>query len=241
MVQELYDESIDIELRRVDVVSSFQMGKMISNEMISMGDYEFGDLTGIGGYTIEAYPTLDGIPIITSANSGYIETGKNRDAFDALYFSCPWIDTSYYSDDYMNVSFSNVFKVKKVISKNVELCGFDLIYNVLENYIDEGKIKKIYSINLGYVIYLDKNEEYSDKKEKNGKQRDYSDYLLVPTWVVMCSYSENDSNNDKANISSENDCERQDLNYQKIFIDAQTGKLHDPKEVGSERYYADLH
>ena len=48
MVQELYDESIDIELRRVDVVSSFQMGKMISNEMISMGDYEFGDLTGIG-------------------------------------------------------------------------------------------------------------------------------------------------------------------------------------------------
>ena len=241
MVQELYDESIDIELRRVDVVSSFQMGKMISNEMISMGDYEFGDLTGIGGYVIEAYPTLDGIPIITSANSGYIETGKNRDAFDALYFSCPWIDTSYYSNDYMNVSFSNVFKVKKVISKNVELCGFDLIYNVLENYIDEGKIKKIYSINLGYVIYLDKNEEYSDKKEKNGKQRDYSDYLLVPTWVVMCSYSENDSNNDKANISSENDCERQDLNYQKIFIDAQTGKLHDPKEVGSERYYADLH
>ena len=241
MVQELYDESIDIELRRVDVVSSFQMGKMISNEMISMGDYEFGDLTGIGGYAIEAYPTLDGIPIITSANSGYIETGKNRDAFDALYFSCPWIDTSYYSDDYMNVSFSNVFKVKKVISKNVELCGFDLIYNVLENYINEGKIKKIYSINLGYVIYLDKNEEYSDKKEKNGKQRDYSDYLLVPTWVVMCSYSENDSNNDKANISSENDCERQDLNYQKIFIDAQTGKLHDPKEVGSERYYADLH
>ena len=241
MVQELYDESIDIELRRVDVVSSFQMGKMISNEMISMGDYEFGDSTGIGGYAIEAYPTLDGIPIITSANSGYIETGKNRDAFDALYFSCPWIDTSYYSDDYMNASFSNVFKVKKVISKNVELCGFDLIYNVLENYIDEGKIKKIYSINLGYVIYLDKNEEYSDKKEKNGKQRDYSDYLLVPTWVVMCSYSENDSNNDKANISSENDCERQDLNYQKIFIDAQTGKLHDPKEVGSERYYADLH
>ena len=241
MVHELYDESIDIELRRVDVVSSFQMGKMISNEMISMGDYEFGDLTGIGGYAIEAYPTLDGIPIITSANSGYIETGKNRDAFDALYFSCPWIDTSYYSDDYMNVSFSNVFKVKKVISKNVELCGFDLIYNALENYIDEGKIKKIYSINLGYVIYLDKNEEYSDKKEKNGKQRDYSDYLLVPTWVVMCSYSENDSNNDKANISSENDCERQDLNYQNIFIDAQTGKLHDPKEVGSERYYADLH
>ena len=241
MVQELYDESIDIELRRVDVVSSFQMGKMISNEMISMGDYEFGDLTGIGGYTIEAYPTLDGIPIITSANSGYIETGKNRDAFDALYFSCPWIDTSYYSDDYMNVSFSNVFKVKKVISKNVELCGFDLIYNVLENYIDEGKIKKIYSINLGYVIYLDKNEEYSDKKEKNGKQRDYSDYLLVPTWVVMCSYSENDSNNDKANISSENDCERQDLNYQKIFIDAQTGKLHDPKKVGSESFYAELH
>ena len=93
---------------------------------------------------------------------------------------------------------------------------------------------------MGYVIYLDKNEEYSDKKEKNGKQRDYSDYLLVPTWVVMCSYSENDSNNDKAEVNSDHVCERQDLNYQQIFIDAQTGKLHDPKEVGSERYYADV-
>ena len=241
MVQELYDESIDIELRRVDVVSSFQMGKMISNEMISMGDYEFGDLTGIGGYAIEAYPTLDGIPIITSANSGYIETGKNRDAFDALYFSCPWIDTSYYSDDYMNVSFSNVFKVKKVISKNVELCGFDLIYNVLENYIDEGKIKRVYNISLGYIIYLDKKEEYSDKKEKNGKQRDYADYLLIPTWIIGCSYSENGSNDDQTDMNSYDGSEQQDLNYQKIFIDAQTGKLHDPKEVGSERYYADLH
>ena len=241
MVQELYDESIDIELRRVDVVSSFQMGKMISNEMISMGDYEFGDLTGIGGYAIEAYPTLDGIPIITSANSGYIETGKNRDAFDALYFSCTWIDTSYYSDDYMNVSFSNVFKVKKVISKNVELCGFDLIYNVLENYIDEGKIKRVYNISLGYIIYLDKKEEYSDKKEKNGKQRDYADYLLIPTWIIGCSYSENGSNDDQTDMNSYDGSEQQDLNYQKIFIDAQTGKLHDPKEVGSERYYADLH
>ena len=241
MFQELYDESIDIELRRVDVVSSFQMGKMISNEMISMGDYEFGDLTGIGGYAIEAYPTLDGIPIITSANSGYIETGKNRDAFDALYFSCPWIDTSYYSDDYMNVSFSNVFKVKKVISKNVELCGFDLIYNVLENYIDEGKIKRVYNISLGYIIYLDKKEEYSDKKEKNGKQRDYADYLLIPTWIIGCSYSENGSNDDQTDMNSYDGSEQQDLNYQKIFIDAQTGKLHDPKEVGSERYYADLH
>ena len=241
MVQELYDESIDIELRRVDVVSSFQMGKMISNEMISMGDYEFGDLTGIGGYAIEAYPTLDGIPIITSANSGYIETGKNRDAFDALYFSRPWIDTSYYSDDYMNVSFSNVFKVKKVISKNVELCGFDLIYNVLENYIDEGKIKRVYNISLGYIIYLDKKEEYSDKKEKNGKQRDYADYLLIPTWIIGCSYSENGSNDDQTDMNSYDGSEQQDLNYQKIFIDAQTGKLHDPKEVGSERYYADLH
>ena len=81
MVQELYDKSICMELKRLDVVSSFQVGKMVSNEMTSLGDYEYGDLTGIGGYAIEAYPTLDGVPIISSANSGYIETetGKNKD------------------------------------------------------------------------------------------------------------------------------------------------------------------
>ena len=242
MIRELYDESISIELKRIEVVSSFQKGKMVSDKMTSLGDYEFGDLTGIGGYGIEAYPTLDGVPIISSANSGYIETetGKNKDLFDALYFSYPWIDISYYSDDYMNVSFTNVFKAKEVVAENVELCGFDKIYKTIEEIVDIGKIKRIYSVNLGYVIYLDRDEDYSDKKAKNGKERDYSEYWLMPTWIVRCSYLENGLNNDTTDIDPDDVCEYQDLNYQQIFIDAQTGKLHDPKEVGSERYYADV-
>ena len=242
MIRELYDESISIELKRIEVVSSFQKGKMVSDKMTSLGDYEFGDLTGIGGYGIEAYPTLDGVPIIASANSGYIKTGteKNKELFDALYFSRPMISAFYYSNDYMNIILSNVFKKKELVIENAELCGFDKIYKSIENYVNEGKIKRIYSINLGYVIYLDQNEEYSSKKEKNGEKRDYSEYILIPTWAVMCSYSEDNSNDGKSDISSFDDYEREDLNYQKIFIDAQTGKLHDPKEVGSERYYADV-
>ena len=141
----------------------------------------------------------------------------------------------------MNISMMNAYKTKEVVIENTGLCEFDNIYKTIEKIVDTGKIKKrIYSINLGYVIYLDKNEEYSSKKEKGGEKWDYSEYLLVPTWVVMCSYSENGSNNDKAEVNSDHVCERQDLNYQQIFIDAQTGKLHDPKEVGSERYYADV-
>ena len=68
----------------------------------------------------------------------------------------------------------------------------------------------------------------------------YTDYLLIPTWIIGCSYSENGSNDDQTDMNSYDGSEQQDLNYQKIFIDAQTGKLHDPKEVGSERYYADV-
>lgn len=239
MIRELYDESISIELKRIEVVSSFQKGKMVSDKMTSLGDYEFGDLTGIGGYGIEAYPTLDGVPIISSAASGYIEKGAEK-IYDVLYFAHPSADVFYYSDDYMNISMMNAYKTKEVVIENTGLCEFDNIYKTIEKIVDTGKIKRIYSINLGYVIYLDKNEEYSSKKEKGGEKWDYSEYLLVPTWVVMCSYSENGSNNDKAEVNSDHVCERQDLNYQQIFIDAQTGKPHDPKEVGSERYYADV-
>ena len=240
MIRELYDESISIELKRIEVVSSFQKGKMVSDKMTSLGDYEFGDLTGIGGYGIEAYPTLDGVPIIASAGSGYLERGAEK-IYDVLYFAHPSAYVFYYSDDYMNISMMNAYKTKEVVIENTGLCEFDNIYKTIEKIVDTGKTKRIYSINLGYVIYLDKNEEYSSKKEKGGEKWDYSEYLLVPTWVVMCSYSENGSNNDKAEVNSDHVCERQDLNYQQIFIDAQTGKLHDPKEVGSERYYADLH
>ena len=240
MIRELYDESISIELKRIEVVSSFQKGKMVSDKMTSLGDYEFGDLTGIGGYGIEAYPTLDGVPIIASAGSGYLEKGAEK-IYSVLYFSNPTISAFYCSDDYMNISLTNVFKKKEVVFENVPLCGFDKVYEIVEKYVDEGKIKRVYNISLGYIIYLDKKEEYSDKKEKNGKQRDYADYLLIPTWIIGCSYSENGSNDDQTDMNSYDGSEQQDLNYQKIFIDAQTGKLHDPKEVGSERYYADLH
>ena len=240
MVHELYDESIDIEIKRVEVTSSFQIGKMVSNEMTSKGDYEMGDLTGVGGYGFDAYPTLDGVPIIASAGSGYLEKGAEK-IYSVLYFSNPTISAFYCSDDYMNISLTNVFKKKEVVFENVPLCGFDKVYEIVEKYVDEGKIKRVYSISLGYIVYLDKKEEYSDKKEKNGKQRDYADYLLIPTWIIGCSYSENGSNDDQTDMNSYDGSEQQDLNYQKIFIDAQTGKLHDPKEVGSERYYADLH
>ena len=240
MVHELYDESIDIEIKRVEVTSSFQIGKMVSNEMTSKGDYEMGDLTGVGGYGFDAYPTLDGVPIIDSAGSGYLECGAEK-IYSVLYFSIPMISAFYCSDDYMNISLSNVFKKKEVVFENVPLCGFDKVYEIVEKYVDEGKIKRVYNIILGYIVYLDKKEEYSDKKEKNGKQRDYADYLLIPTWIIGCSYSENGSNDDQTDMNSYDGSEQQDLNYQKIFIDAQTGKLHDPKEVGSERYYAELH
>ena len=240
MVHELYDESIDIEIKRVEVTSSFQIGKMVSNEMTSKGDYEMGDLTGVGGYRFDAYPTLDGVPIIASAGSGYLERGAEK-IYDVLYFAHPSAYVFYCSDDYMNISLSNVFKKKEVVFENVPLCGFDKVYEIVEKYVDEGKIKRVYNIILGYIIYLDKKEEYSDKKEKNGEQMDYADYLLIPTWIIGCSYSENGSNDDQTDMNSYDGSEQQDLNYQKIFIDAQTGKLHDPKEVGSERYYADLH
>ena len=240
MVHELYDESIDIEIKRVEVTSSFQIGKMVSNEMTSKGDYEMGDLTGVGGYRFDAYPTLDGVPIIASAGSGYLEKGAEK-IYSVLYFSNPTISAFYCSDDYMNISLTNVFKKKEVVFENVPLCGFDKVYEIVEKYVDEGKIKRVYSISLGYIVYLDKKEEYSDKKEKNGEQMDYADYLLIPTWIIGCSYSENGSNDDQTDMNSYDGSEQQDLNYQKIFIDAQTGKLHDPKEVGSERYYADLH
>ena len=101
MIRELYDESISIELKRIEVVSSFQKGKMVSDKMTSLGDYEFGDLTGIGGYGIEAYPTLDGVPIIASAGSGYLEKGAEK-IYSVLYFSNPTISAFYCSDDYMN-------------------------------------------------------------------------------------------------------------------------------------------
>lgn len=83
------------------------------------------------------------------------------------------------------------------------------------------------------------------RREKGMTQEQLAQALFVSrqtvsNWENGCSYSENGSNDDQTDMNSYDGSEQQDLNYQRIFIDAQTGKLHDPKEVGSERYYADV-
>ena len=88
--------------------------------------------------------------LYTSAGSGYLERGAEK-IYSVLYFSTPMISAFYCSDDYMNISLTNVFKKKEVVFENVPLCGFDKVYEIVEKYVDEGKIKRVYNICLLYT------------------------------------------------------------------------------------------
>ena len=70
------------------------------------------------------------------------------------------IDWNKIEDDSYLREIEAINKLKEVVFENVPLCGFDKVYEIVEKYVDEGKIKRVYNISLGYIIYLDKKEEY---------------------------------------------------------------------------------
>lgn len=54
-------------------------------------------------------------------------------------------------------------------------------------------------------------------------------------WIASCSYGKG-----KSNLSdmSEGDYERQDLNYQLVFIDPETAQIYNPNETNGRMIYA---
>lgn len=116
--------------------------------------------------------------------------------------------------------------IRTMLAEDIPLCPFDRILSVIEAEIEEGRIRKIYEIELGYVLY---NEPGIYRGKGNGEQSTYEQYQSAryyarPMWQVNCLYVERASGNLR-NVSGYTDDERNSIDYYQLLIDAQTGAL----------------
>ena len=118
------------------------------------------------------------------------------------------------------------FTIRTVLAEDVPLCSFDKVLAVVESEIEAGHIRKIYEIELGYVLY---NEPGVYRNRKNSERTAYEQYQTVchyarPMWQVNCLYVEK-ATDELRDVSGYTDDERNSIDYYQLLIDAQTGEL----------------
>lgn len=192
---------------------------------------------GKGGYYIEAWETLRGIPIVEGVERTFSKQGK-RGIQQALS-NASWIVLGDYlsETDYICVS-TAMWRETECVQPDVQLCDWKRIEQTLEENVQKGRIREVYSVMLGYAVYAASDREYPE-----GEAVYEAEFLLVPTWFVECKYAEN------AGKELNSDIEEDDLDapsYHKergwkiLLIDAQTGKMIDPEDESAKRYIYSL-
>lgn len=109
---------------------------------------------------------------------------------------------------------------EELIHEDIPLLNFDAVKPQIEKLIEDGRIRKVHNVRLGYVVYLenDHNTEH---------------YQLLPSWVVECEYYPS-SNSETLYFDDQPDYSIHQQ-FRKLVINAQTGQLIDPTDRGPDR------
>ena len=107
----------------------------------------------------------------------------------------------------------------ETLAEDVPLCPFSMIQKSLEQEIKKGRVRKIYEISLGYVLYCEPGVY-----QEQGQEPDYSNifYYVKPMWRVNCLKA---AEAQKKLEKSDEDDERNSVAYTQMLVDAQTGEI----------------
>lgn len=148
----------------------------------------------IDGYRLGCMPMLEGIPCLE-----YPVTGPDwmRSRVTATIYS----KTSYD----MNCS---LFDVDRILMNDLPLCSFDLVKKAFEDLIMDGRIRRIFSLQLSYGKFFDQHKGF----------------VMLPVWNAWCevySTAKDEMNSfDKLSKSF-----YKMSSYNQVIVNAQTGTL----------------
>ena len=159
-----------------------------------------------GSYQLRLHQMLNNIPIILNIGQAYKE--KTTRCF------YPDMSCGLRSDESWQIIFDTVIAVE-TLAEDVPFCGLSNIIDAIETEINAGHIRKIFDIELGYIVY-------DDPTEKKPRGQQFEDFYVVPGWVVRCIYMENPKRDHQYAVDVN---ERNTLEYATIVINAQTGEM----------------
>lgn len=163
-----------------------------------------------GTYYISFRQKIGGLPVYMEIGQKMLTTDKTHVTQEtALKCSrVSWININglEYMDGASFMLNATWMREEKKIQEDVPLATLDEVMQALEKKIEEGYIRGIYALRLGYVCYLDDTSPDT--------------YTLYPTWVCDCIYT--NSPREQIEENDVTDAFRENYRYEQIFVDAQT-------------------
>ena len=127
-----------------------------------------------GYYKLQMSQYLNGVRIFGSGK-GYGFADRSREAEDGAYTSGQELSMNILSEEDFGI-FIEVLETEQVIHPEVPLVPFQTVLQTLQNRIGEGKLKTVYSIELGYAALDSAQNMLLDAGDRRR--------LLVPVWCI---------------------------------------------------------
>ena len=161
-------------------------------------------------YYISFRQKLEGIPIYAEIGHKMLTTNQTY-VTQEVALKCQRIrgietNTLEYMDETSFILDTTWMREEKRIQEDVPLATLEDVMRALEKRIDEGYIRDIYALRLGYVCYLDDTSP--------------DIYALYPAWICDCIYANSPREQIMENIVT--DAFRENFRYEQILVDAQT-------------------
>ncbi|MEA5016429.1 MAG: hypothetical protein VB099_17880 [Candidatus Limiplasma sp.] len=193
-----------------------------------------------GGMGFEFRSRVEGIPVLSHIHNAVRDHYHGENRVDEL-FELPGCSASYSAyDERLHNLFLWRAQPVETIATDVPLCSLDKVIAAIEPEIKAGHIRKIYELELGYVLYNEPGV-YHDRKEPMVEGRNTQEemdaasaegllkragfrYYARPMWQVNCLWVKSPSGKLRETASYTTD-ERNTLDYYQLLVDAQTGEL----------------
>ena len=212
------DEYNCIDIDYIKIAGRGRKTKSYTDEELG----EYVDYYPKGSYFFNYYQVLHKIPIMMTIIATLNNKQENKIYGDLFEYwgttggICQIMDRNAF---WLTVKW---MKVEKVHNEKVKLLPIENVISALEKEIEDGHIRNVYSLKLGYIIYL--NEE-SPKT-----------YTLYPMWVLDCDYVETKGGNIKVNPYSQDI--RDGFSFERICINAETAEIVDFLNPKTSMLYA---
>lgn len=184
-----------------------------------------GEIARPGQYDFSLYQTVHGIPILCHAGHAFTKRAGTAQSYEA---GC----VARSENEYL-VTLNKVTEAERK-AEDVPLCSFDKILKSIEQEIIEGHIRKVYSLELGYIVYNDPEEIFNCDRQMG--YHEYEHMYAVPGWRLQCLYVA-DKNEELPNYGEDEFIgkEQNSLEFMSVVVNAQTGEVQDPRSRDSKR------
>lgn len=98
------------------------------------GDFPCGELTGVGGYNVSAYPMLRGIPFIASIGMAYEESASTTTNVRRVMRESCSFSMLYYADDFFALSGIGIWDEVGLIKDDLLILEFSALETEISRY-----------------------------------------------------------------------------------------------------------